>query len=489
MALFALCLWPVIALVIAARVPRPAALVWMVLIPYMFLPEAYAINLPGLPPLEKGTVIAGSLLLAFALFAPPERGYSRTPATRTPPETGRPWLRRLLWACIVTMALGAALTVRQNTDPIVLIDRTIPGTGPRDLISFSLQTLVMLTPFFLAVRYLRTAEDRQTLLRACVTAGLIYSLFMLVELRLSPQFHNWLYGFHQHSFLQHVRDGYRPKVFLDHGLQVGFFMLTSLLAALALWKEARKPHWIFAALWLGLILLLSRNLGATMIAVMVSGLMLLNIASLTRITVIGVCVILLAYPTLRVSPLSPVDPALQLASTISEDRAQSFAFRLKHEDALLEKATERPLFGWGSWGRNRIYDEYGRDLSVTDGLWILQVGSWGWVGYLSFFLILCLPLLAVAWRAGRVPISPVITGLLLITTGNLIYVIPNAVISPLSWLMFGALFGYALLQGQAPQNAGAADPAPAPRTGTAFSRFPAKARARNGLIAHSRRLD
>ena len=57
-------------------------------------------------------------------------------------------------------------------------------------------------------------------------------------------------------------------------------------------------------------------------------------------------------------------------SIVGEDRAGSLEFRLDNEDMLIARAMQRPLFGWGGWGRARVHDEDGKDISVTDGLWI-----------------------------------------------------------------------------------------------------------------------
>ena len=46
---------------------------------------------------------------------------------------------------------------------------------------------------------------------------------------------------------------------------------------------------------------------------------------------------------------------------------------------LAAKAMRRPVFGWGGWGRSRVHDEWGTDLSITDGLWIIQFGQLGQV--------------------------------------------------------------------------------------------------------------
>src|SRR5690349_3189313 len=56
-------------------------------------------------------------------------------------------------------------------------------------------------------------------------------------MRLSPQLHVWLYGFHQHSFLQNERwGGYRPMVFMEHGLMVAMWMCMTALVGLWLWR-------------------------------------------------------------------------------------------------------------------------------------------------------------------------------------------------------------------------------------------------------------
>ena len=72
-------------------------------------------------------------------------------------------------------------------------------------------------------------------------AGLIYSLFILFELRMSPNLHRWIYGFGQHGFSQHIRwGGYRPMVFMAAGLAVALFITNALMAAGAL-TRLRRP--------------------------------------------------------------------------------------------------------------------------------------------------------------------------------------------------------------------------------------------------------
>jgi len=79
---------------------------------------------------------------------------------------------------------------------------------------------------------------------------------------------------------------------------------------------------------------------------------------------------------------------------MDEDRAQSLKYRLDNEQALLSRASERFLFGWDVFGRNRIYDEQTvRDMNVTDGQWIITIGQFGLVGFLLQFGLLALPVI------------------------------------------------------------------------------------------------
>ena len=67
---------------------------------------------------------------------------------------------------------------------------------------------------------------------------------------------------------------------------------------------------------------------------------------------------------------------------------------LENDDMLIAKAMQKPLFGWGGWSRNRVFEESGRDMAVTDGFWILELGSNGCVGLISMTLAMLLPVAA-----------------------------------------------------------------------------------------------
>ena len=144
---------------------------------------------------------------------------------------------------------------------------------------------------------------------------------------MSPQLSNWIYGFFPHSFIQHIRgDGFRPVVFLEHGLWLGIFLCMAVLGACALWRQALRDRvqaapWLAATLWLALTLVLSRNLGATALMLLFAPVILF---APTRMQVLVAAVFagtVLTYPMLRGAGLVPTDAIHALAQSVSEERA------------------------------------------------------------------------------------------------------------------------------------------------------------------------
>jgi hypothetical protein len=154
-----------------------------------------------------------------------------------------------------------------------------------------------------------------------------------------------------------------------------------------------------------------------------------------------------AYPMLRNLQLVPLDAILAQAQAISPERAQSLAYRFDNEEQLLARAAEKPLFGWGGWGRSLIRDpETGQILSIPDGRWIIIFGTFGWLGYVCEFGLLALPLVLVwvyARKRTQAALSPWVAPLCLILGITMIDMLLNATLTPVTWLTAGALLGYA----------------------------------------------
>lgn len=49
-----------------------------------------------------------------------------------------------------------------------------------------------------------------------------------------------------------------------------------------------------------------------------------------------------------------------LSQTFDGERVASVKFRFDNEEILGARARERVMFGWGGFGRNRVFDEYGK---------------------------------------------------------------------------------------------------------------------------------
>lgn len=425
----ALVVWPFITLAIFASMPVRKAVIWSLLLGYLLLPVRTAFDFPGVPALDK-TSIANLSALAGAMI------FSRQPVLRLPREW---WLIGLM-IVYVASPLG---TVLSNPQPLIYGDVVLQGLRPYDAFSAAAYKAIDLVPFILGYNLLDRPRDRHEVLRAIVITALGYSLLMLIEIRLSPQLHNWLYGFFPHSFGQQMRgDGFRPVVFLGHGLLVAIFTSMAIVSAAYFAKRRiqilRLPLWVWLA-YLIIILALCRSLGAQVLAMAaLAAIYGLRARQLAQICAIG-ALLVLSYPMLRGADLVPVQALADRVAGLSADRGGSFQTRIDNEDALLQRGNERPLLGWGGYGRNRVYDEStGRDLSVTDGTWIIIVGTSGWIGYLATFGLLCLPVITAGWEVSR-KLDPTKIALALVLTVNLLDLIPNSSLGPLTWLLAGIL--------------------------------------------------
>lgn len=468
--------WPVLALMLFSQCKLPTALIAVVVVPYLFLPEAYDINLPGLPDLDKDIVISLGLMLCLLVYKP------RLQQEMAQPQAAPlyPFLGTLLWGFFGLMMLGGFLTVLNNGEGLRFGPRYIPPAQAWDAVSLIGQRLLVLLPFWCAARYFSHPDTHRALLRYLAIAVIGYSLLMLIEIRLSPQLHNWVYGYHQHSFLQHIRDGFRPKVFLQHGIWVGFLVFMGVMAAAALWRATRQGIWMVAFIWIFCILAISENLAALAIALMLLGVFFVFGTRLQRGVVLAVALSILLFPALRQMQFVPTQTLVSWAALVDEERAGSLAFRLRHEDALLARAVNKPVTGWGGWGRSQVYDENGKDISISEGRWIQTLSRFGWIGYIALFGLLTAPLLVLSLgrRFGTIPVETM--ALALIATGNLIYMIPNSTMTPVGLLVFGALAGFAVYGAQ-DRGPGEDTEPQAPRT-SRYTRFgpPTDTGARSG---------
>lgn len=436
-ATFALISWPLVALWLYRSRPANQATLWTILGAYLLLPVGASIKFEMIPAFDKVSIpnlaaVIGCLLVArrrlriFSQFG-------------------------LAEVLIFMFLIGPFVTAELNGDPIAIATRVLPAESHYDALSAVVSQLLFLLPFFLGRQLLRNSEDTEQILRVLVIAGLFYSLPMLFEVRMSPQLHTWIYGYFPHTFSQQVRDGgFRPVVFIGHGLLVAFFAMTAAVAAAALWRTQvrvlRLPPGAVIA-YLGTMLVLCKSLAASVYGAALVPLVRFASPRLQLRVAIALASIALLYPLLRSADVFPTRFMTDLAASVSVERAASLQIRFDQEQQLLEHASQRIVFGWGRWGRSRLYDEYtGRDVSVTDGRWTVTIGTFGLFGFVAEFGLLLLPVFRAvsALRSSSSPHDRIyLAALALIVAISAVDLLPNASISPWTWLISGALLGRA----------------------------------------------
>lgn len=434
--------FPLVALVLFRLLPLQRALIWTLLSGHLLLPSSMHVKIPMLPLIDRSLVPALSALVLCAIMAPRQRVTNELEA-----RLGR----QVVMVLLAMVLLTPFLTVLQNTEPLINGRSYLPGLRLYDAFSMISTIVATMIPLWLGVRYLNTRDGHRALLEAFVVSAVVYSFPALLEVRISPQLHNWIYGYFPHDFVQHIREGgFRPVVLLNHGLMVGIYLCIGVISSAVLYREARRLGtrawtWLLAMVWLGGVLFLSKTLGALMIAVVFAGAVLFLSRRLQVAIAVVLAAIVMFYPMLRGAGWIPVDAVYDFALSISEDRAASLKFRLDNEDALLAHANEKPLVGWGSWGRNQLYDPLdGRMISTTDGIWIIFIGMFGWIGYIGRFGLLTAPILFYALRQRHLGTSLITPGLIMVLAANLIDLLPNAGLVNYVWLMAGAILGFVL---------------------------------------------
>lgn len=432
---------PLVSLALFAAFKQRRAVVWTYLISFLFLPMA-GIAMPGNLSYDKVAAASLSVLAGLVLFGLPQvMSY------------------RPMWPDLAALALTVAPACSSISNHLPIND-TLVG-----LIS---NVLTWGIPYFAARVVIRTQEDVLALFSDCAVGGLIYIPFCLFEIKFSPRLHFDLYGFYQHSLAQVTRfGGFRPMVFMQHGLSVGLWMCVAAFVAYGFWRLnvtrrisrmlPRTAFWLLA-----ITAVLCRSMGALFLLLVAVGALEVyrRQAGLRNAVLLTVIAATPLYVAARILGVMSGERIVSAAMLVSSDRADSFEFRLKNEDALVGVAREKPLFGWRTWAftQEAIADAQPDDAPskiVTDGLWILLYAQNGLFGICAFFAMMLGPPASAILRNRDPRARP--NGLLAI--GTLVVVmhvadcIPNAMLSPVYVLCAGGLCAVA---GPARKSLGAA---------------------------------
>jgi hypothetical protein len=432
----ALILWPFVGLAFFRFLGLQAAIAATIIGGYLLLPTQGGFNLPFLPAVNKDFVASVTALVLAAIFM------GRSGAVYRPGWVPRSPVILMLMGVLFVGAVGTTLT---NDDAIFTGANVLPALRPYDAGSAAINILVALLPFIMARKFFATPESHRTLLTVLAVAGAGYALLALYEIRMSPQLNNMIYGYFSHDWRQHLRDGgFRPVVFLNHALWLAIFLACATLAAFGLFRIGGtrwRPAFLVAGLWILMTLVLARNFGAVAITFILLPIVLILPFRLQIVAAAAVATALTVYPVLRTSGYAPTEWTVETVRKIAPGREGSLEYRLRMEDALLEKALERPIFGWGGYGRARVYDEQGRDTTVVDGQWISIFSNGGWFQYVGALGLLTYAVFALALRWRRYELDPATAVVSIVLAANMIDLIPNATQTSVTFLLAGALAG------------------------------------------------
>ena len=334
------------------------------------------------------------------------------------------------------------------------------GLGAYDGLSSSLDEMFRWgLPYLVGRAYLGTPAGNRQLCLGMAIGGFLYVPLCLVEIRMSPQIKQWVYGFGEGRAVDFGMryGGYRPMVFLSTGLELGWWMCCATLAAFMLWKsgDVRRlwgyPMWAMTA-GLALVTLACKATGA--LIQLAVGFALLYASRFLKTPV-------LVWAFMAIGPCYCVNRPLGIwtgeqivawtDSIFGAERAESLSFRFLNEEILIQSAMQHPVLGWARSGGFNPPDASGKT-AVTDGLWIIVFGWMGVSGLVALNGMLLAPtaLFLVRFKP-RTWLDPAVAPL---TTNALILPLfmldnlSNAMLNPIYAIGMGALAGGATYRGQ-----------------------------------------
>jgi hypothetical protein len=353
------------------RFPAQRAVIISFVAAWLFLPQA-SYPIPSLPPYTKISAACYGILLGTLIYDTPRF------------TTFKPG-----WLDIPMVIYCLCPIASQVTNGGSPISPTI-----NQIVTWGL-------PYLLGRLYVGNLEGLRQLAIGIFAGGLAYIPFTLIEGVKGPILHQMIYGVNAFDDWGQARrmGGWRPVVFMQHGLMVGLWMMTAALIAVWLWqtgtlKKFRGRNIKTLAIILTIAFFLCRSTGAYSLFAM--ALLVLFSAkwfrtSLPLLFIIGYIVFYLYIAAS--GQFSSKDVIAFITQVFGEERAASLQFRFNNEEVLGEKARQRFMFGWGDSGGNRVYNDVGDDISVTDSLWIIAFGVNGAVGLVSLFSSLLLPVI------------------------------------------------------------------------------------------------
>src|SRR4051812_17255661 len=414
--------WIPLVLALFAAMPARRAVITAYIAGVLFLP-CTGYKLQGIPDYSRATATSFLVMLGVVLF-----------------DSGRlmrfrPSLLDLPMAAFCGAPLLSAVS---------------NGLGVYDGLAAMVHQMILWgIPYLMGRLYLGDVAGHRELAIGMLIGAMVYIPLCLLEVRMSPQLHNWVYGFHAHQFVQTIRlGGYRPVVFMEHGLAVGLWMGAASVIGVWLWHTGALTRVLnlpmqFVVPALLATFVLCKSSGALVLFILACGALFAAKWLRVRVLLLAMAAIPLVYIGDRVAGTGLMRRMIDMTAAVSPDRASSLQTRYSNEVVLVQKAMERPMLGWAGWGGSRVTDEEGHDTSTTDGLWVITLGCDGMIGLAGLLGWQLLPAVAVIRKIRRGALGSVEAAaplaLAVVMLMMAIDCLPNAPSAPVYLMISGGL--------------------------------------------------
>lgn len=374
--------WPFVILLIFSVTSAPRATAISYAAGWMLLPYMQGWKVAGIPEYSRLTATNMGVMVSLAIFH--MRSYSTLK----------------LSVCDVVMMLWCLCPIASSVSN---------GLGVYDGLSNAMEQAINWgMPYVVGRAVFRTQRDIRELALVIFVSALCYIPLILYENRMSAQLQEMLYGrnewdtafarggryYEQFAFL-----GYQPRVFFAHGLALTLYMGGAAICGYWLWQSRSVKHvfglpmsWCVPTVLIAMVL--CKALGPSLLTLAGLGALYLGHRFGVRWAMIALLASVPAYIAVRSTGEWTGRVAVEAAKMVSAVRAQSLETRLINEDRLVAKALQQPAFGWGTWGRHRVLNTTGQDITLTDGYWIIIMGQKGLVGLVLWLAVMLIPLLA-----------------------------------------------------------------------------------------------
>jgi hypothetical protein len=427
--------WIIVIIRLFSSMPARKAVIISIMGSFLFLPMSTIKILPLIPELNKDTSIGYGILLG-ELFSGARK--------QNPLKMGAYDVPMIIFCFLSPIASSLS-----------------NGLGLYDGISGSLHRFLSLgIVFWAGRRYFGSLSSLRALTTAMMIGGLICIPMVLFEVRMSPKLHESVYGFFQHDWSEMIRKGgFRPILFMQHGLMVALWMSVTTVITFWLWqtKEVAKIWKVsavlaFCALAVSSILCKSSGAFVFMLLGILSFYVYRHASSYRPLR--WLILVIPIYIGLRLTHIITVQ---QIISYIDQffgaDRVNSLRIRLTEEDLFGVNALLRPLFGWGWMGRAWPVNPNTGALLIqaVDPYWVIVFGTSGFLGLGSIYLALGMGPLRVLSASGkskslgpnnRPPFATDAVVLSLVLALFLLDSLMNAMVAPIYILCAGALISY-----------------------------------------------